>query len=198
MKQHLGFETALRGVFPTCCFTPGVLFRECSTTLRSRACGILVAMSETLTFSDSIHIDADPATVYAVVSDVTRTGEWSPICKECWWDEGDGPRVGAWFTGRNVTPDREWQTRSQVVVADAGEAFGWSVGPGIVLWTYRMRPSGDGTELTETWEFPPAGHTFFAKKYGEDAEAQIAARQAAAHDGIPVTLEAIKRIIEQG
>ena len=24
-----------------------------------------------------------------MVSDVTRMGEWSPVCKACWWDEGD-------------------------------------------------------------------------------------------------------------
>lgn len=155
-------------------------------------------MTASLTHSGSIRIEADPMTVYAAVSDVTRTGEWSPICRECWWDEGDGPRVGAWFTGRNVTPDREWETRSQVVVADEGLAFGWSVGPGYVLWTYRMRGSDGGTELTEFWEFLPAGQAYFAERYGDDAAAQIAAREAAAREGIPVTLAAIKRVIEQG
>ena len=155
-------------------------------------------MTESLTFADSIHIDADPATVYAAVSDVTRTGEWSPVCKECWWDEGEGPRVGAFFTGRNVTPDREWETRSQVTIADEGRAFGWSVGPGRVNWAYRMEASGDGTLLTESWEFPPEGRAFFVERFGDDADAQIAQRTAAAHEGIPATLTAIKRVIEQG
>lgn len=155
-------------------------------------------MGAPLTYSDSIRIDADPQTVYATVSDVTRTGEWSPICRECWWDEGDGPRVGAWFTGRNVTPDRDWRTRSQVTIADEGAAFGWSVGPGVVFWTYTIEESGEGALLTETWEFPAAGREFFAAKYGDDAEAQIADREAAARSGIPETLAAIKRVIEQG
>lgn len=155
-------------------------------------------MSASLTFADSIHIDADPATVYAVVSDVTRTGEWSPVCKECWWDEGSGPEVGGWFTGRNITPDREWETRSQVVLAEEGRAFGWSVGPGRVNWTYRMQESGGGTELTETWEFPPAGQEFFVERFGDDADAQVAVRAQAAREGIPVSLAAIKRVIEQG
>ena len=47
-------------------------------------------------------------------------GEWSPICRACWWDEGAGPEAGAWFTGRNETPERTWETRCQVVAADAG------------------------------------------------------------------------------
>lgn len=154
-------------------------------------------MSEALTHSESIHVDAGPATVYAVVSDVTRTGEWSPVCRECWWDEGDGPRVGAWFTGRNVTPEREWQTRCRVTVADEDRAFGWSVGPNIVFWTYTMQDSDGGTLLTESWEFPPAGQAVFAERYGDDAAAQIADREAAARAGIPATLAAIKKAIEQ-
>lgn len=154
-------------------------------------------MTNSLSYEESIRIEADPSTVYATVSDVTRTGEWSPVCKACWWDEGDGPRVGAFFTGRNITPDREWETRSQVVVADEGRAFGWSVGPGRVFWTYRMREVEEGTELTESWEFPPEGQTFFEEKYGDEAAAQIANREAAARAGIPTTLAAIKRIVEQ-
>ena len=154
-------------------------------------------MESSLTYSESIRINAAPEAVYALVSDVTRTGEWSPVCKECWWDEGDGPRVGAVFTGRNVTTEREWETRSEVVIADEGRAFGWSVGPGRVFWTYRMEEVDSGTELTETWEFSPAGQQFFDERYGDDAEAQIASREAAARSGIPTTLAAIKRIIEQ-
>lgn len=154
-------------------------------------------MKPPLTFADSIHIDADPAIVYAVVSDVTRTGEWSPVCRECWWDEGDGPSVGAWFTGRNVTPSREWETQSQVFVAEEGRAFGWSVGPGRVNWTYRMQASGTGTELTESWEFTPEGQAYFVERFGDEAAAQVVERTAAAREGIPVTLAAIKRIIEQ-
>ncbi|WP_336660133.1 SRPBCC family protein [Leucobacter sp. USHLN153] len=153
-------------------------------------------MSQSLSFSDSILIAAEPETVYDIVSDVTRTGEWSPICRECWWDEGDGPRAGAWFTGRNVKPDREWETRSLVQVAD-GREFTWSVGPGRVLWSYRVEAEDGGTRLTESWEVLPAGHEFFSEKYGDEAPAQLAQREQDARTGIPETLAAIKRIIEQ-
>ena len=156
----------------------------------------MTSMTESLTFADSIHISTDPMTVYRTVADVTRAGEWSPICRECWWDEGDGPRVGAWFTGRNVTPDREWQTRSRVVVADEGRAFGWSVGPGRVIWTYNVQDADGGTLLTESWEFLPEGQEFFAEKYGARASEEIAARTASAQTGIPETLAAIKQVVE--
>jgi hypothetical protein len=155
-------------------------------------------MTTSLTFSGSIHVSAAPEEVYAVVSDVTRTGEWSPICRECWWDEGDGPRVGAHFTGRNVTPDRTWETRCEVISAVQGVEFGWSVNGDRVRWVYSMRDVEGGTELRESWEFTPAGQAFFVEKYGHAAPTEVAARTDAAHVGIPATLAAMKRIIEAG
>jgi ribosome-associated toxin RatA of RatAB toxin-antitoxin module len=154
-------------------------------------------VTTSLTYSDSILIAAPPEEVYAVVSDVTRTGEWSPICSECWWDEGNGPRVGSFFTGRNVTPDRTWETRCEVVVADEGTAFGWSVTDGNVHWVYAMKSVDGGTELTESWEFTPKGQAFFAQRFGDDAPTEIAKREQAARAGIPATLSAMKRVIEE-
>ena len=154
-------------------------------------------MNAPLTYSDTVVIAASPSDVYAVVSDITRTGEWSPVCQECWWDEGDGPRVGAFFTGRNVTEDRTWETRCEVIVANEGSEFGWSVTEGNVHWTYAMTAVEGGTELTESWVFTPKGQTFFAKRFGEDAAREVAARATAAHEGIPITLAAIKDVIER-
>lgn len=149
-----------------------------------------------LTHSDSIIVARPPEEVYDLVSDVTRTGQWSPVCTSCWWDEGDGPRPGAWFTGRNETPTRVWETRSQVVTADRGREFTWVVGEGLVRWSYTLEPADGGTRLTESWEFLPAGQARFAERYGDEADAQIAERTEAAHRGIPATLAAIKAVAE--
>ena len=146
--------------------------------------------------SESIVVAVSPNELYALVSDVTRTGEWSPICRECWWDDGDGPRVGAWFTGRNQTPERTWETRSQVVAADPGRAFAWEVNNGWVYWGYTLEPEDGGTRLTESWEFRPKGIAGFHERYGADAEAEIEKRRQAAESGIPATLAAIKRVAE--
>ncbi len=154
-------------------------------------------MNAPLTHSDSIHIAASPAEVYLVVSDITRTGEWSPVCQECWWDEGDGPRVGAFFTGRNVTEDRTWETRCEVIAAKEDSEFGWSVTDGNVHWIYSMAAVGGGTQLTESWVFTSKGQTFFEQRFGDDAAREVALRVAAAHEGIPITLAAIKNVIER-
>jgi Polyketide cyclase / dehydrase and lipid transport len=151
-----------------------------------------------LRFADSVVIARDPEFLYDMVSDVTRMGEWSPICTGCWWDDGASPQPGAWFTGRNETPERVWETRSQVETADRGREFGFLVGGDRVRWTYTFTPVDGGTEVTESWEFLPGGLAHMRNRYGDDAAAQIAARTAAAHHGIPATLAAIKKAAEQG
>lgn len=148
--------------------------------------------------SESILVPATPAQTWRLISDVTRTGEWSPQCYRCAWDT-DERGVGATFTGYNRTPTRDWHTTSTVITADEDREFAWSVGPGKAIWGFRLAPAQDGqTELTELTEYTVVGEsveTFFREKYGDDAEAQLADRQRHAADGIPATLSAIRSIL---
>jgi hypothetical protein len=149
------------------------------------------------THSDSIVVGRSPREVYDLVADGTRMGEYSPVCEECWWDEGDGPRVGAHFTGRNVLPERTRGTRSEVVVADPGREFAWVVGPRTARWGYTFREVDGGTEVVESWELLPEADAVYRERYGEDAVAATHAdRYEKAVSGIPETLAAIKRAAE--
>ena len=149
-----------------------------------------------LSHSDSILVARSAECLYDMVADVTRIGEWSPVCKACWWDEGSSARAGDWFTGSNTTADRTWETRSEVVVAERGREFAFVVGGSYVRWGYTFTVIGEGTRVTESWEFLPGGIAMFKEKFGADAQTQISSRTEAAHDGIPVTLAALKRTAE--
>lgn len=151
-----------------------------------------------LRYSESIIVERSAEDLYDMISDVTRMGEWSPVCKACWWDDGDGPRAGAWFTGRNELPERTWETRSQVLAAERGREFVFAVRGTWVRWGYAFTPVEGGTEVTESWEFLPDGIARFHQRYGDEAEAQIANRAEAARTGIPATLAAIKKAAEAG
>ncbi|MBD8868235.1 SRPBCC family protein [Nocardioides donggukensis] len=153
-------------------------------------------MAEDLRHEESVVVEADPDRVYALVTDIGRTGEWSPICTHCEWEEGDGPAVGARFVGHNTDETRSWETRSTVVAAEPGRKFAWEVGAGFVRWGYRLAPVAGGTELTESWEFLPAGLAMFREKYGDEAPARIRLRADQARAGIPETLAALKRLAE--
>jgi Polyketide cyclase / dehydrase and lipid transport len=153
---------------------------------------------DTLWHSGSIVIDCPPEDLYALISDVTNTGAWSPVCKACWWDEGEGPRVGAMFTGRNEMGERTWETRSRVLAADPGKEFAWVVAepPTGARWGYTLEAVDGGTELTETWELGPEGQAFFEQRFPGEGAAQVQIRAATADKGIAETLAAIKRTAE--
>ena len=162
------------------------------------AAGRQNAAMVSLEHSDSIVIARSPEDLYDMVSDVARMGEWSPVCKACWWDAGESARVGAWFTGRNELPERTWETRSEVVAADPGREFAWIVGGTFARWGYTFAPVDGGTLVTESWAFLPGGQAMFAERFGDDAPAQVANRAELARTGIPATLAAIKQTAEAG
>jgi Polyketide cyclase / dehydrase and lipid transport len=151
-----------------------------------------------LSYSESIVIARPAETLYDLVADVTRMGEFSPVCTACWWDDGAAGEVGAWFTGRNEGSGRTWETRSEVVAAERGREFAFIVGGAWVRWGYTFEPADGGTRVTESWEFLPAGLARFEERYGAGAPAQIADRTRAARTGIPATLAAIKKAAESG
>ncbi len=151
-----------------------------------------------LIHAESVVVGSSPQALYDMVADVSRTGEWSPTCKACWWDDGEFAREGAWFTGRNELPERSWETRSQVEVADRGREFAFVVGGSYVRWAFTFAPVEGGTLVTESWELLADGIAMFFNRYGEEAQQRIADRTREAHEGIPATLAAIKRIAETG
>jgi Polyketide cyclase / dehydrase and lipid transport len=153
---------------------------------------------DTPNYSSSIVIRRSPEELYDMVADVTRMGEWSPVCTACWWDDGEGPHVGAKFTGRNERAERTWETRSEIIAADRGREFAWVVTdpPTRARWSYSFVPVDGGTEVTETWQLPSEGARFFEQRFGDDAPNEIDMRSEAARRGIPETLAAFKRTAE--
>jgi hypothetical protein len=146
-------------------------------------------------YSESIVVARAPEVLYDLVSDVTRMGEWSPVCTGGWWDD-DTRGAGAWFTGRNEVPERTWETRSQVIVADPGQEFAFVVGGDRTRWGYSFSAVDGGTRITESWEILPSGEANFRERFGAETEAEIAKRADTARNGIHETLAAIKKAAE--
>ncbi|WP_371484099.1 SRPBCC family protein [Kitasatospora sp. NBC_00315] len=102
-------------------------------------------------FTRKAWIAADPSRVYDLVSDVSMIGTWSPSASTASYEDGAGPRAGAWFSGRNRRGDREWTSRSQVVRAEPGEEFAFVV-DGLVRWRWTLRALGTGTVVEQSWQ----------------------------------------------
>jgi hypothetical protein len=100
----------------------------------------------------TVHIAAPPEEVYALVSDVTRMGEWSPETHKAEWIEGaTGPAPGARFKGSNKKGILRWSTKPTVTVAEPGKEFTFEVGKD-TRWSFLLTPEDGGTELAESFE----------------------------------------------
>jgi hypothetical protein len=153
--------------------------------------------------SDSVIISRPPGEVYAIVSDVTRIGELSPVCQSGAWDDPKtAGKAGAWFTGHNAIGEFTWDTHCRVVVADPGREFTFiNHGPHddaeLVRWGYTFEPAGTGTKATECWQVLPAYPDFVsAGDPNLDVKARIEGMAQMARDGIKDTLANLKRVAE--
>lgn len=104
---------------------------------------------------DSTTIRAEPLTVYAMVTDLPRMGEWSPEnCGGRWLGEATGPAVGARFRGRNRKGMRRWSTVCTIDAADPGHLFAFTVramGLAVSQWRYTFEGVDAGCLVTERW-----------------------------------------------
>ncbi|HEY6622780.1 MAG TPA: SRPBCC family protein [Acidimicrobiales bacterium] len=109
--------------------------------------------------SVTVHIDAPANDIWALVSDITNTGKFSPETFEAeWLGESKGPAVGARFRGhvrRNGRGPVYW-TNCTVTACVPGREFAFAVdGPGakpVNTWSYQFEPDDQGTDVTESFQ----------------------------------------------
>ena len=104
---------------------------------------------------ERVHIAAPAEKLYAMVSDVSRMGEWSPECYRCEWVDGSEAKVGARFKGHNKRGWMKWSNSPRVTAAEPGREFAFLTYHGskeATQWRYTFTPSGDGTDVTESYQ----------------------------------------------
>lgn len=105
--------------------------------------------------SVSREIAAPPERVWALVSDMTRMGEWSPEATGGRWVKGaSGPEAGARFRGTNKAGWQRWSTTCTVTDCVPGERFAFAVTAGpakVATWSYEIEPTELGCRVTESW-----------------------------------------------
>lgn len=112
--------------------------------------------------SVTVHMAAPAMQIWELVADVRNIGRFSPETFEAEWVGGaTGPAVGARFRGhvrRNEIGPVYWTT-CRVTDCEPGREFGFDVLAGdraLNHWHYRLTPSGDGTDVTESFRLADA------------------------------------------
>lgn len=147
------------------------------------------------TGSASVTINRSPGDVFAAISDITRTGEWSPECTGGRWVDGaTGAAIGAHFEGDNKfvvagMTLKKWTTTSEVTACMPGEEFEF-VASGYTTWRYDLKPAGAGTRVTESFSFDASkGMQGFIYE-------KVMRRSHAMTKGMQSTLEKVKASLE--
>jgi uncharacterized protein YndB with AHSA1/START domain len=98
----------------------------------------------------SVTIKATPERVWALVTDVTGMGRFSPgNTGGKWLGRGQQPAAGAKFLGFNKRGPARWITRCTVLECDRPNRFSFQVTENKMQWGWRIEPTEGGTVLTQ-------------------------------------------------
>ncbi|WP_017556316.1 SRPBCC family protein [Nocardiopsis baichengensis] len=163
-----------------------------------------------------IRIEASPEEVYSVVSDLPRSGEWSPECQGGEWI-GPPAQVGSVFRGENLRADDvvgwaplvrgTWHTEARVVAAEPGRTFRWMMLSHAQedqesVWGFDTEPA-DGGACTLVHHFRMGKATAGIHKIVADLDEEARKRfieewTAKLAGDLDATLARIKRVVEAG
>jgi uncharacterized protein YndB with AHSA1/START domain len=102
--------------------------------------------------------DAPIESVWRVIADVTRTGEWSHECHQVTWLGAATAAVpGARFRGRNKSGWLRWGRSCEVLAVDAPRQLSWRTIPTVLFvdssdWCISLEPAGTGTRIVQTFQ----------------------------------------------
>ncbi|KOU56523.1 SRPBCC family protein [Streptomyces sp. NPDC060334] len=162
-----------------------------------------------------ISVNATPEEVYAVVSDLPRSAEWSPECMGGEWISGEPSAVGSIFRGENLRSEQvvawaplvrgTWYTEARVTAAEPGRTFRWMMLTHAQedqesVWGFDVKADGSGSVLTHHFRMGKATagiHKIVAdldeagrRKFVDDWTAKLV-------QDLDATLSRIKDVIEK-
>jgi uncharacterized protein YndB with AHSA1/START domain len=161
-----------------------------------------VRYGEGPTTEAEVHVDAPPGEVWPLVCDIDLPGRFSAEFVRGEWQDGEGPALGARFTGHNHHDAvGDWHTGCTVVDFEPERRFGWAVGDPShpsAQWRFELEPDAGGTRLRQWMRLGPgASFLTVAIERMPEREERIIHRRLAEHRGnMEATLRGIKELAE--
>ena len=152
-----------------------------------------------MSHSESIEIDASTDTVWSLITDMERYGEWSSENTGGYWRKneegvpGTG-EVGDEFVGINRRGEDEWKALVEIIERKEGQSFAFVTGGSamnLVHWRYNLEANGESTTLTESWALMNLSPLMI-----ENGENEVQSRAANARESITATLQGMKAAAE--
>jgi uncharacterized protein YndB with AHSA1/START domain len=155
-----------------------------------------VPLQDVAPITASTEIDAPPATVWALVSDLRNMRRWSPQNVKT-FVRGEAA-VGTKMVNVNRRGLLFWPTQSMIVRFEPESEIAFRVKENWTVWSYRLEPNGSGgTRLTGTREAPD-GISDLSVGLTKRVLGGVDTFTRELQQGIEQTLGAIKRDAEKG
>lgn len=150
-----------------------------------------------------IDIDAPPAAVWPVITDINLSAEHSPEFQGAVWVDAGAPiGVGSQFIGTNHNDAfGEFKVPSFIDAYDENVAFGWRTSdmdnPG-ARWRFDLEPAGSGTRLRYSMILGPgpSGLTIAIESMPNKEDRIINRRVRTQHSSMLQVLAGVKQTVE--
>ncbi|HEX7740276.1 MAG TPA: SRPBCC family protein [Marmoricola sp.] len=107
------------------------------------------------TIEESIDIDAPPAKVWALVSELKNMPRWSPQTAKSFVRGGGPTKADSRLININRRGFLVWPTNSKVVRFEPEQEIAWRIKDNYMVWSYTLEPTAaGGTTLTSRREAP--------------------------------------------
>lgn len=145
----------------------------------------------------SIEIDAPPARVWEVVSEVRNATQWSSQAHKI-IALGGRTTKGTRALNINKRGPLFWPTTSRVVEFEPGRRFANRITENTTIWVFELEPTqGGGTRLTERREVP-SGLTFISRFLTDKVFGGQTSFTSEMDEGVSTSLQRIKTLVERG
>ena len=143
----------------------------------------------------SVTIAADPAAIYALITDLPTLASLAEEAHAMQWAKGGSAVPGAVFKGENRNGSKSWTTTCTITDAAPGSTFAFDVKSAVfpvAHWRYDIAPAEGGCTVTESVWDQRAG--WFKKLAG--LATGISDRAGANAEHMQVTLQRLKERAE--
>ncbi|MFF8591194.1 SRPBCC family protein [Streptomyces sp. NPDC015220] len=165
--------------------------------------------------SCDVYVEAAPALVWDLVTDIGLPARLSPELQRAEWLAGAvAPALGASFVGYNSHPmNGEWRTVSHIVELEERRVFGWAVvdpdgrygddapdpARPLATWRFELDPERTGTRLRQSVRIGPgrSGLSLVIDRMPDREEAIVAFRVGELRTNIEATLKGIRTLAEE-
>jgi uncharacterized protein YndB with AHSA1/START domain len=113
-----------------------------------------VPLTDVAPLEASLEIDAPPARVWELVSDLRNMARWSPQTAKTFVRGGLPVREGTRTFNINRRGVLVWPTQAKVVRLVPEKEIAWRVKENFTVWSWSLEPAGTGTRLTARREAP--------------------------------------------